>query len=221
MTDSRTQLPKKRSFLAGCLSHLVFAALVIALIVAGGYVYLNNYLQQFIGDIPTGTVTPVDTSQKQSIKVTVNRETTNQMLSRFIGQQADRDLSIKWQEDQLLAETTVQYNEMNLPVEIWADLVVVEGDYFQIVIESVKLADIPLPSKTAYEIVASQLVLPEWLIFHPDQPVIDVDLNKIPIEQSNIQLTAANADLANDDITIEVHYDAENFDLLSSLQFEQ
>lgn len=221
MTDSRTQLPKKRSFLAGCLSHLVFAALVIALIVGGGYVYLNNYLQQFIGDIPTGTVTPVDTSQKQSIKVTVNRETTNQMLSRFIGQQADRDLSIKWQEDQLLAETTVQYNEMNLPVEIWADLVVAEGDYFQIVIESVKLADIPLPSKTAYEIVASQLVLPEWLIFHPDQPVIDVDLNKIPIEQSNIQLTAANADLANDDITIEVHYDAENFDLLSSLQFEQ
>lgn len=221
MTDSRSQLPRKRSFLAGCLSHLVFSVLVIGLLVGGGYVYLQNYLQQYIGEIPTGTVTQVDTSQKQSIKVAVNRETTNLMLSRFIGQTPEIDFSIKWEEDYLLAETTVHYNGMNLPVEIKADLIVAEGGFFQIVIDSVKLAEIPLPSETAYELVASQLVLPEWLIFNNDQPVIDVDLNRIPIEQSNILLTAAKADLANDEITLEVHYDAENFDLLSSLQFGQ
>lgn len=221
MTDSRSQLPRKRSFLAGCLSHLVFSVLVIGLLVGGGYVYLQNYLQQYIGEIPTGTVTQVDTSQKQSIKVAVNRETTNLMLSRFIGQTPEIDFSIKWEEDYLLAETTVHYNGMNLPVEIKADLTVAEGGFFQIVIDSVKLAEIPLPSETAYELVASQLVLPEWLIFNNDQPVIDVDLNRIPIEQSNILLTAAKADLANDEITLEVHYDAENFDLLSSLQFGQ
>ncbi|MGO4927453.1 DUF2140 family protein [Fundicoccus sp. Sow4_D5] len=221
MTDSRSQLPRKRSFLAGCLSHLVFSVLVIGLLVGGGYVYLQNYLQQYIGEIPTGTVTQVDTSQKQSIKVAVNRETTNLMLSRFIGQTPEIDFSIKWEEDYLLGETTVHYNGMNLPVEIKADLIVAEGGFFQIVIDSVKLAEIPLPSETAYELVASQLVLPEWLIFNNDQPVIDVDLNRIPIEQSNILLTAAKADLANDEITLEVHYDAENFDLLSSLQFGQ
>lgn len=221
MTDSRSQLPRKRSFLAGCLSHLVFTVLVIGLLVGGGYVYLQNYLQQYIGEIPTGTVTQVDTSQKQSIKVAVNRETTNLMLSRFIGQTPEIDFSIKWEEDYLLAETTVHYNGMNLPVEIKADLIVAEGGFFQIVIDSVKLAEIPLPSETAYELVASQLVLPEWLIFNNDQPVIDIDLNRIPIEQSNILLTAAKADLANDEITLEVHYDAENFDLLSSLQFGQ
>lgn len=221
MTDSRSQLPRKRSFLAGCLSHLVFSVLVIGLLVGGGYVYLQNYLQQYIGEIPTGTVTQVDTSQKQSIKVAFNRETTNLMLSRFIGQTPEIDFSIKWEEDYLLAETTVHYNGKNLPVEIKADLIVAEGGFFQIVIDSVKLAEIPLPSETAYELVASQLVLPEWLIFNNDQPVIDIDLNRIPIEQSNILLTAAKADLANDEITLEVHYDAENFDLLSSLQFGQ
>ena len=221
MTDSRTQLPKKRSLLAGCLSHLIFTVLVIGLLIGGGYIFLQNYLQQYVGDIPTGSVTQVDTNQQQSIKVTVNRETTNAMLNRFIGQDLASDFSIKWEEDQLLAATSVHYNGMNLPVEISADLVVAEADFFQIVIESVKLAKFPLPSETAYELVASQLILPEWLIFHSDEPIIDVDLNRLPIEQANILLTATHADLANDDITIEVHYDATNFDLFSSLQSEQ
>ena len=221
MSDSRIQQPRKRSFLAGCLSHLIFTVVVILLMVGGGYVYLQNYLQQYIGDIPTGTVTPVETSQQQAIKVTINRDTTNMLLNRFISQNSDMDFSIQLEEDHLLAETMVQYSGMNLPVEIRADLRVAEGDYFQIVIDSVSLAEIPLPSSTAYEIVASQLILPEWLIFNTDQPIIDVDLNRIPIEQSNIQLTAAKADLANNEITIEVHYDAENFDLFSSLQFVQ
>lgn len=221
MTGTRTHLPKKRSFLAGCLSHLVFAAIVIVLLVGGGYIYLQNYLQQYIGEIPTSTVTQVDNSQKQSIKVVFNRETTNLMLSRLIEQNPDMDFSIKWQEDQLLAETTVFYNGLNLPVEIRADLVVSADDYFQIVIESIKLAEFPLPTATAYELVASQLVLPDWLIFNSDQPIIDVDLKQIPIDQSNISLSAATSDLANDAITIEVFYDAETFDLLSYLQFEQ
>lgn len=149
MTDSRTQLPKKRSLLAGCLSHLIFTVLVIGLLIGGGYVFLQNYLQQYVGDIPTGSVTQVDTNQQQSIKVTVNRETTNAMLNRFIGQDLASDFSIKWEEDQLLAATSVHYNGMNLPVEISADLVVAEDNFFQIVIESVKLAEIPLPSETA------------------------------------------------------------------------
>lgn len=221
MTDSRTQLPKKRSFLAGCLSHLIFTVLVISLLIGGGYVFLQNYLKQYVGDIPTGSVSQVDTSQQQSIKVTVNRETTNAMLERFISQNTASDFSIRWDEDHLLAATSVHYNGMNLPVEIRADLVVAEGDYFQIIIESVKLAEIPLPSETAYELVASQLILPEWLIFHSEKPVIDVDLNRLPIEQANMLLTAAQADLANDAITIEVHYDASNFDLFSSLEAEQ
>ena len=43
MTDSRIQQPRKRSFLAGCLSHLIFTVVVILLMVGGGYVYLQNY----------------------------------------------------------------------------------------------------------------------------------------------------------------------------------
>lgn len=221
MTESRAQRPKQRSFLAGCLSHVVFSLVVIALLVGGGYVYLQNYLQQFIGEIPSGQVTDIDTSQQQSIKLTLNRDTTNQLLNRFIGQNPALDFEISWEADHLRAATTVHYNGMNLPVEIKADLAVAEGQYFQIVVESVKLAEFPLPTETAYELVASQLELPEWLIFQTDQAVIDVDLNRLPFEQTNLQLTAATADLANDEITITVHYDAEQLDLLTTLPFGQ
>jgi len=114
----------------------------------------------------------------------------------------------------------VNYNGLNLPVKIDADLVVNEEKYFQIVIESVKVAEIPLPLMTAYEIVAGQLVLPNWLIYHNDKAMIDVDLNKIPINLTDVVLTAAQANLSENEISINVHYDSEQINLFSSLQFE-
>jgi len=220
MTELRSEQPQKRSFVVGCLSHIVFTVFTIGLLIGVGYLWFDNYLDQFKTDIPTGNVSQVETSQMQSIQISLNRDSMNQLLEQFLNTEGTSDFTIQWEADSLVAATTVNYNGLNLPVKIDADLVVNEEKYFQIVIESVKVAEIPLPLMTAYEIVAGQLVLPNWLIYHNDKAMIDVDLNKIPINLTDVVLTAAQANLSENEISINVHYDSEQINLFSSLQFE-
>lgn len=223
MSETRSKqtqpIRKKRSFIGGCFSQLIVTVLVIVALLVGGYFWMNRYLQQYVGTIPTREVTQVDTSGLSSIDVTLNPNSFNQIFSQMMAEMPENPygFEIAWEEDQLVGQAIIEYNGMNLPAELKADIQVAEGDYFQIVIESINVAEIPLPRETAYEIIASQLTLPEWLVFHTDEPILDVDFNQMPIQVDGIELTAAEANLAEQELIITVYYDAANTSLTSLL----
>lgn len=223
MSQSRSKqtppIRQKHSFIGGCFSQLMVTFLVIAVLLVGGYFWMNRYLQQYVGTIPTRDVTQVDTSGLSSIDVTLNPNSFNQLFSQMMAEMPENPygFEIVWEEDQLVGQAIIEYNGMNLPAELKADVQVAEGDYFQIVIESINVAEIPLPRATAYEIIASQLTLPDWLIFHTDEPILDVDFSQMPIDLEGVELTAAKANLAEQELVIKVHYDAANTSLTSLL----
>lgn len=223
MSESRSKqtqpVRKKRSFIAGCFSQLIVTILIIGALLVGGYFWMNQYLQQYVGTIPTREMTQIDTTGLSSIDVTLNPDSFNQIFGQMMAEMPENPygFEIAWEEDQLVGQAIIEYNGMNLPVELKADIRVAEGDYFQIVIESINVAEIPLPRETAYDIIASQLILPEWLVFHADEPILDVDFSQMPLELEGVELTAAEANLAEQELTITVHYDAANTNLTGLL----
>lgn len=212
---------QKRSFLGGCLSHLVVTATVIALLIGGGYLWLNRYLQQYAGDIPTREVTQINTSELSSIDVTLNRESLNHLVGQMLADMPENpyDFQISWEDDKLVGEAIIEYNGMNLPAKLSANVQVAEGDYFQIVIDSINVAEIPLPRETSYDLIASQLTLPDWLIFHQDEPILDVDFSRMPFEFDGIELTASEANLADNELIVTVHYDPNSTSLANLMPF--
>ena len=107
---------------------------------------------------------------------------------------------------------------IGIPVEMLADMQVGDHEQPVIVFESMNTANlpIPLPMTEIYDIMTSQIALPEGMSYDPQEPKIHINLNQleIPLIEDEVLLTALETDLASGFINIGVHFTPELLNLL-------
>lgn len=214
------QQRQTRGFRGGCLSYILFAIIVLALVAGAGYFAGRTYLNQFKTDtqIPPVEMPQVDTSQRETIGVQVGRDTFNRLARQTINQALGDQINLEWVEDQLRFTLQVEEAGYTIPVEMLADMQVGDHEQPVIVFESMNTANlpIPLPMTEIYDIMTSQIALPEGMSYDPQEPKIHINLNQleIPLIEDEVLLTALETDLASGFINIGVHFTPELLNLL-------
>lgn len=200
----------------GCLSVIFLALLINVVFLATAYFLINRQLNMANEQIEEKPLEEIVVSGDESIELVLNRDVVNRLFNEMLSANSANglDLSLSWENDAIVARTQINQNGFQAPATILGDVTISPENYLVIDVQSVKLAEIPIPTETAYQLFASQLSLPNGAIFSASQPQILINLNQLDGIDPSYSLIPKSVDLANNELVIEVNYDATTNPLL-------
>lgn len=200
----------------GCFSVIFLALLINVVFLATAYVLINRQLNMANEQIEEKPLEEIVVSGDESIELVLNRDVVNRLFNEMLSANSANglDLSLSWEDDAIVARTQINQNGFQAPATILGDVTISPENYLVIDIQSVKLAEIPIPTETAYQLFASQLSLPNGATFSASQPQILINLNQLDGIDPSYSLIPKSVDLANNELVIEVNYDATKNPLL-------
>lgn len=200
----------------GCFSVIFLALLINVVFLATAYFLINRQLNMANEQIEEKPLEEIVVSGDESIELVLNRDVVNRLFNEMLSANSANglDLSLSWEDDAIVARTQINQNGFQAPATILGDVTISPENYLVIDVQSVKLAEIPMPTETAYQLFASQLSLPNGATFSASQPQILINLNQLDGIDPSYSLIPKSVDLANNELVIEVNYDATTNPLL-------
>ncbi|MGO4937101.1 DUF2140 family protein [Fundicoccus sp. Sow4_H7] len=200
----------------GCFSVIFLALLINVVFLATAYVLINRQLNMANEQIEEKPLEEIVVSGDESIELVLNRDVVNRLFNEMLSANSANglDLSLSWEDDAIVARTQINQNGFQAPATILGDVTISPENYLVIDIQSVKLAEIPIPTETAYQLFVSQLSLPNGATFSASQPQILINLNQLDGIDPSYSLIPKSVDLENNELVIEVNYDATTNPLL-------
>lgn len=200
------------SALYGCLTTLL--TVILTLLVTGLLIFfgVTKYLEQFKQPIvESPIITPVDTQGKDRLGIQVSRDSFNQVVQMLLDQQNNKELDLTWEENKILIKSQVQDRGYTIPLSISCDLEAGPEGQLYIIMKEVQAARLPLPLNQTYQLLSSQVTLPEFMSYDPDKPQIQVDLNalELPFLQEEFDITADQLDLSSGKLEFGLHFEPE------------